>query len=367
MQRVLMFVFPGHQAMDVSGPADVLVLANKQCLARGMKTEPYDVTLCAPEKGLVRANGGIMRIYVDHGMEDFSDADLAEIDTFVIAGGAAAIQLRDDPKVMSFINRAASLSGRVATICTGAFLLADTGLLSGHSVTTHWWSSRQLDHEYPDLTVSSDAIVQRSGRFWSSGGVSSGVDLALAMVEADLGAEIARATARMMVVFLNRPGGQMQFSAPQDPKPTIEPDPQENQITEIISFVKSNPAADLRRASLAERFNLTEKTLARRIESFTGSPLSHLVEDARVRWAQLHLESSDDTLDKVALQSGFKSADTMRRVFVRRISVTPTEYRDRFRSALSSSGLRQTGPDGDTDDARCPETSDFCPSASAAE
>ena len=367
MRRVLMFVFPGHQALDVTGPADVFTLTNKLCQARGMKTAPYDITLCAPEKGLIRANGGIIRVYVDHGVDEFSDTDLTDINTFLIAGGAAAIQLRDDPKVMGFVNRAASLCGRVATICTGAFLLANTGLLSGHSVATHWWSSRQLDQEYPDLSVSSDAITHRSGRFWSSGGVSSGIDLALAMVEADLGAEIARAAARLAVVYLNRPGGQMQFSAPQDARPSIEPDPQEHQITEIINFIKSNPAADLRRASLAERFNLTEKTLARRIEKFAGSPLSHLVEQTRVHWARLHLESSDDTLEKIATLSGFKSADTMRRVFMRRISVTPGEYRDRFKSALSANGLRVSDPNQDRDSTGCPESSDFCPSAAAAE
>lgn len=367
MRRVLMFVFPGHQALDATGPADVLVLTNNLCRARGMKTVPYEIILCAPEKGLVAATGGVMRFYVDHGIDDFSDADLAEIDTFVIAGGATAIQLRHDQKVMDFLNRAATLAGRVASICTGAFLLANTGLLSGRSVATHWWSKRQLVQEYPDIDVNSDAITHRSGRFWSSGGVSSGIDLALAMVEEDLGADIARAAARAAVVYLNRPGGQMQFSPPRDPMPAIEPDPQEHQITEIINFIKSNPTADLRRASLAERFNVTEKTLARRVESFTGTALSRLVEQVRVRWAQLHLESSDDTLEKIAAQSGFKSLDTMRRVFVRRISVTPAEYRDRFRSALSANGLQDTAPNGDKDDAPCPETSDFCPSTTAAE
>ena len=367
MRRVLIFVFPGHQALDVTGPADVLVLTNSLCKARGVKTPPYDIMLCAPEKGLVGANGGVMRFYVDHGIDDFSDADLAGVDTLMIAGGSTAIQLRHDPKVMGFLKRATSLSGRVASVCTGAFLLANTGYLSGHSVATHWWSSRQLEHEYPDVDVNSDAITLRSGRFWSSGGVSSGIDLALAMVEADLGADIARAAARAAVAYLNRPGGQLQFSAPRDPEPAIEPPAQEQRITEIINFIRANPTADLRRASLADRFNITEKTLARRGENFAAMPLSHLVEQVRVSWAQLHLESSDDTLEEIAAHSGFKSADTMRRVFVRRISVTPTVYRDRFKSALLADGLRLTDPDGDHDSARCPETSDFCPSAAAAE
>lgn len=336
MRRVLIFVFPGHQALDATGPADILVLTNKLCVARGMKTAPYDIKLCAPEKGLIGASGGVMRIYVEHGMDDFSDADLGGIDTFVIAGGATAIQLRHDSKVMDFLNRAASLSGRVASVCTGAFLLANTGLLSGHSVATHWWSSRQLDQEYPDVDVSSDAITHQSGRFWSSGGVSSGIDLALAMVEADLGADIARAAARLAVVYLNRPGGQMQFSPPRDPEPAIEPAPQEHQITEIINFIKSNPTADLRRASLAKQFNLTEKTLARRVEGFTGTPLSYLVEETRLRFVRLHLESSDDTLEEIASQSGFKSVNTMRRAFLRRFSISPADYRNRFRSALSA-------------------------------
>ena len=334
MRRVVMFVFPGHQALDVTGPTDILVLTNGLCRARGMKIAPYDITLCAPEKGLVSAHGGIMRMYVDHGMDDFSDTDLTNIDTFMIAGGTTAIELRHDPKVMAFLTRAASLSGRVASICTGAFLLAHTGLLSGHSVATHWWSSRQLNQEYPDIDVSADAITHRSGRYWSSGGVSSGIDLALAMVESDLGPDIARAAARTAVVYLNRPGGQMQFNPPRDPNSATKPSVQEHQITEIVQFIKANPTADLRRGSLAERFNVTEKTLARRVERFTGFSFSHLVEMVRVSSARLHLESSDDTLDKVAMLSGFKSADTMRRVFVRQISITPIEYRDRFRSAL---------------------------------
>lgn len=362
-----MFAFPGHQAMDLTGPADILVLTNNVSQTRGMKATPYEIAICALEKGLVRANGGVVRIFADDAVEGFSDADLADVDTFVIAGGAAAIQLRDDPKVMDFTDHAASLCGTVATICTGAFLLANTGLLSGHSVATHWWSSRQLDQEHPDLLVNSDAIIERSGRFWNSGGLNSGIDLALAMVKADLGADISRAAARLAVVYLTRPGGQMQFSAPQDPKSNVEPDPLESRITEITIFITSSPATDLRRGTLWERFNLTERTLARRVDSFTGAPLSHLVEDARMHWAQLHLESSDERLETIATLSGFKSADTMRRVFNRRISVTPTEYRGRFQSDLATDGFQKKRPDGDVDNARCPETSDFCPSSASAE
>lgn len=332
-KKVLVLAYPGCQTLDVAGPVDTLLLTNEVCADRGMNHAPYKVELVAPKSGSVATHGGVIRLNIDRAISDISDEELSNLDTFMIAGGFSAVEVRTDSDVIDFIRRASQRASRIASVCTSAFLFAESGVLDGRKVATHWRVAKPLAASYPEIEVDPDAIVCRDGDVWSSGGISAGVDLALALVEHDLGADVARSVARMMVMFLARPGGQTQFEFPvTEPE---EPVPQADvMMQEIISLIRLHPNADLRLAAIARRFNLTGRTLARRFRAFTGMTLGRFVEEARIAHARVRLEDSDETLAQIAIHSGFGSADSMRRAFTRNLSINPQDYRARFKSAF---------------------------------
>lgn len=335
-KKVIVLTYPGCQALDVAGPVDVFLMTNEVSQDHGGAADRYDIKLVAPRRGAIATHGGVLRLSVDHAISEISDEELSELDTFMIAGGFSAASVRDEPEVIAFIQRASKFARRVASVCTSAFLFAEAGVLSGHKVTTHWRVAARLADDYPDIDVSADALVCHDGKIWSSGGISAGVDLALAIVEHDMGADIARTVARMMVMFLARPGGQSQFRDPVTDIDKISPHT-DVQTQEIIDLIRTHPNNDLRRSTLAEHFNLTERTLARRFQSFTGLTIARFVEEIRVGHARMRLEDSAETLERVAERSGFGSADAMRRVFMRHLSISPQNYRARFKSAIRKS------------------------------
>jgi transcriptional regulator GlxA family with amidase domain len=334
-KKVMVLTYPGCQALDVAGPVDALLMTNEVSQDRGGDPLCYDIKVVAPQRGALGTHGGVLRLHVDQAISEITDEELAELDIFMIAGGFSAVSLRDEPNVVAFIQRASRHAKRLASVCTSAFLFAEAGVLDGHTVTTHWRVADRLAHDYPTIKVDADALVCHDGKVWSSGGISAGVDLALAIVENDLGADIARSVARMMVMFLARPGGQAQFQSPVADAMDLAP-PTDLQIQGIIDLIRLHPAKDLRRSTLAEQFNLTERTLARRFQSFTGMTIARFVEDVRLGHARLHLEDSEMTMEKVAERAGFNSADSMRRVFIKRLSISPHNYRARFKSTIRS-------------------------------
>lgn len=342
-KKVMVLTYPGCQALDVAGPVDALQMTNEVSQDRGGNALCYDIKLVAPQSGALGTHGGAIRLHVDHAISEITDEELAQLDTFMIAGGFSAVSLRAEPDVIAFIQRASKHAKRIASVCTSAFLFAEAGVLDGHAVTTHWRVADRLAHDYPEIKVDADALVCHDGKIWSSGGISAGVDLALAMVENDLGADMARSVARMMVMFLARPGGQAQFQNPIADAKEIAP-PTDLPVQGIIDLIRLHPTNDLRRSTLAEEFNLTERTLARRFQSFTGMTIARFVEDVRLGHARLYLEDSEMTLENVADRAGFSSADSMRRVFTRRLSISPQDYRARFKSTIRSSPKENSSP-----------------------
>jgi transcriptional regulator GlxA family with amidase domain len=319
---VVIAVFEGCEVLDVTGPASVFSAASK-LLRRG--TPGYQLRLAAASRGPVRTSTGVQLV---------ADATLAETmstaDTVIVPG---AIQISGDgprplelPDVVRWIERGAPRWRRVASVCTGAYLLAEAGLLDGRRATTHWFAAEDFAARYPKISVNPDPIFIRDGPVWTSAGVTAGMDLALALVADDHGEEHARSVARWLVMYLRRPGGQSQFSVP-----LSVPAAKTERIRDLLAWIAERPDADLSVPALAERANLSERHLARVFLQETGVTPAVYVEQSRVEAARMWLEHRDDPVDVVATRCGFGSVETLYRTFRRRVGATPSDYRHRFK------------------------------------
>jgi transcriptional regulator GlxA family with amidase domain len=322
-RRVAMLVFPGFQVLDATGPLEVFSAANDAARDRGGAVPPYEITVVAREAGPVRTSAGY-ELVAQRGIA----ALRAPLDTLLVAGGTGTAQAVADRALVRWIARQAPRARRIASVCTGAFLLAEAGLLDGLRATTHWSAAALLQQRHPKLRVDADSIYVREGRVWTSAGVTSGMDLALALVEEDLGREIALAVARRLVLFVKRPGGQSQFSA-QLGAQIAERAP----LREIQAWIAEHPADDLSVEALARRAGMSPRNFARAFASEVGRTPGRFVEDARVERARRRLEESDDAIEAIAADCGFGSAETLRRAFLRTLRVGPSAYRSRFRRA----------------------------------
>jgi transcriptional regulator GlxA family with amidase domain len=250
------------------------------------------------------------------------------VDTLILAGGIGARRALGERAVIGWIRRIAPRVRRLASVCTGAFLLAEAGLLDGRRATTHWRSCPLLAERYPRIAVDPDPIFVRDRRVYTSAGITAGMDLALALVEEDHGREVALAVARELVMFLKRPGGQSQFSVPLMAQATDH-----QPIRELQGWIGEHLAADLSVAALARRAAMSPRNFARVFTRGVGVTPARFVERARVEAARRRLEESSLRVDAVATECGFSSAEVMRRTFLRTVRVTPADYRQRFRSA----------------------------------
>jgi transcriptional regulator GlxA family with amidase domain len=247
------------------------------------------------------------------------------IDTLVVPGGLGTREAVADARLVRWIGRAAARSRRVASVCTGAFLLAEAGLLDGRRATTHWSACTALRRRYPAITVEEDRIFVRAGEVWTSAGVTAGMDLALALVEDDAGREAALEVARQLVLFVSRPGGQAQFSA-QLSAELAEREP----LRDLQAWIADHPDADLSVEALAARAHMSARNFARAFKQEVGMTPAAYVERARVERAQHALQRSQAHVAVVARRCGFGTAGTMRRAFIRRAGVSPADYRRRF-------------------------------------
>jgi transcriptional regulator GlxA family with amidase domain len=254
------------------------------------------------------------------------DACRFPIDTLIVAGGTGTRRAEEDERLIAWLGEAAKRSRRVASVCTGAFLLAKAGLLDGRRATTHWASCAELAERYPAVTVEPDPIFVRDGKVATSAGVTAGMDLALALVEEDVGREVALEAARWLVLFLKRPGGQAQFSA-QLAAQTADRAP----LRELQAWMPDHLTEDLSVPALARRAQMSERNFARAFRRETGMTPAAYVEAARVESARIALEAGDLPVEAVARQVGFGTVETMRRAFRRRVGVSPVDYRSRFR------------------------------------
>ncbi|MET8241748.1 GlxA family transcriptional regulator [Streptomyces sp. NPDC005078] len=313
--QVLMVVFDGVQLLDVTGPLEVYAAANEYGGNYRIRTASVD--------GLpVKATAGV-QLVPDLALKDVD----FPVDTLMVPGRPDWWAAVSDTALIDCIAHLADRSATVAAICAGAFPLAATGLLDGRRAATHWRLAADLAARYRGIDVDCDAIFVRDGRFITSAGITAGIDLTLSLVEADLGADIARAAAKHLVVFMARPGGQSQFSVRQSAKYGTD-----SVLRQVLDEVAAEPRADHTLAAMAARAGVSERHLTRLFRAETGTTAGQFVERIRLEAAQALLESGSDPLDTVARRSGFGSVETMRRTFQRILGVTPGTYRDRFRT-----------------------------------
>jgi len=320
MRRVVIAAFPRVQTLDVHGPAEVFSTATQL-----NKSDGYAVEVVATRPGPLPTSS--VALYPDRTI----DRCRGPIDTLIAAGGRGVHDAARDERLVAWVKAAAGRSRRVTSVCSGAFLLAQAGLLAGRRVTTHWASCEELARRYPEVEVDPDPIFVRDGDVITSAGVTAGMDLALALVEEDLGRDVALATARWLVLFLKRPGGQAQFSA-QLAAQVAEREP----LRELQEWLPGNLGEDLSVPALARRACMSERNFARAFRGETGMTPAAYVEMARVESARIALETSNVPVETIARQAGFGTVETMRRAFRRRVGVSPNSYRGRFHSEAAA-------------------------------
>jgi transcriptional regulator GlxA family with amidase domain len=322
-RRVVFVAYPRITALDLVGPHEVFTAAAEIARRTGGDSDAYSVSVAAATAGPVRTSRG-PAIVADRALSAVRGA----IDTLVVVGGEGAYDAAADRDLVEWVRRAAVRSRRVTSVCSGAFVLAAAGLLDGRRATTHWAACDRLASNYPLVAVEPDPIFVEDGNVWTSAGVTAGMDLALALVEADLGREIALLTARQLVLFVQRSGGQAQFSA-QLGAQLAERDP----LRELQLSIAEHPDGDYRVERLASRVAMSPRHFARVFRAEVGCPPAVYVESARVEVARRMLETTGLPVDAIARAAGFGTAETMRRAFARRVGASPTDYRDRFRPA----------------------------------
>ncbi|GLX97225.1 helix-turn-helix domain-containing protein [Herbidospora sp. NBRC 101105] len=316
--RVGFVVFDGVTLLDVSGPAEVLHQA-------GQAGHPYELVLVSASGGQVTTSTGLPL----SGVVTAAEAGL--VDTVLVAGGDLLAERPLDPGLLATARTLAAGATRVASVCTGAFVLAELGLLDGRRATTHWRHAGVLARRHPRVRVEPDAIHVRDGRFVTSAGISAGIDLTLALVEDDHGAEAARRIARELVVFLQRPGGQSQFTE------ATTPPGGHDVLRVLIDSVLADPAADHGLPAMAAAAAVSTRHLTRLFHTELGTTPARWVERVRLEHAQrLLLEGHSVTA--AARDSGLGSDETLRRVFDRHLGITPTAYRQRFATTTTRSG-----------------------------
>ncbi|MEV8045254.1 DJ-1/PfpI family protein [Streptomyces griseoluteus] len=312
---VTVLVFPGVRLLDVTGPIEVFATANDF----GAR---YRVRTASPDgSDVVTASG--TGLGVDLAVDQVGYVS----DVVVVPGGPEWPSLVKDDALLDAVRALDDRSRRTASVCTGAFLLAAAGLLDGRTATTHWRSAGQLALRYPRVTVDTDALFVRDGRVMTSAGVSSGIDLSLALVEEHHGADVARAVAKDMVVFMQRPGGQSQFSVR-----TRTPHARQEMLRRVVDAVAEDPSANHTLAAMARRAGVSTRHVTRLFRDELGTTPAHYVEQIRMEAAQAMLEGSDDPMASVARRTGFGSAESLRRAFIRNLGITPGAYRARFRT-----------------------------------
>jgi transcriptional regulator GlxA family with amidase domain len=321
VRRIVIVAFDGCQALDVIGPHEVFAGAREIQLSRAAKDRGYQPVIVGTGKE-IESDSGVRMIPVAR-IEAWPAR--TPIDTLIVAGGAGARKAAEDINVVRNVTRLATRARRVASVCTGAFVLAAAGLLDGKRATTHWAWCEKLQAQYPQVEVEKDPIYVQDGAVWTSAGVTAGIDLSLAMVEADLGRDVATTLARWLVVFVRRAGGQQQFSA-QLAAQTAERAP----VRDLQAWIVDHPDEDLDVAALARRAGMSDRHFARVFRAEVGVAPAAYVERVRIETARRLLESTRRSIDEVAIASGFGTPESLRRAFGRRVGLNPREYRARF-------------------------------------
>ena len=315
-RAVAVLAFEGVELLDAVGPLEAFATAS--ALLEGAAPR-YRIDLLGRRNGAIRASSGLT-ILATQGIHT-----VGPLDTLLVAGGVGVEAAGRQAELVDWLRAVAGTVRRIGSVCTGALLLAGAGLLDGRRAVTHWnWCDR-LAARHPAVRVERDPIFLRDGNIWTSAGVTAGIDLALAMIEEDHGRALALRTARELVMFLKRPGGQSQFSVQLAAQSTgSEP------IRRLQEWALAHLAADLTVEALAERAAMSPRNFSRVFKRATNVTPADFVEQARLQEARQRLETTAASLDAIAADCGFRSADVMRRSFLRQIAVTPADYRQRF-------------------------------------
>ncbi len=307
-------IFDDFQLLDAAGPIGAFEMP-----MRGMKPPPYELEVIAPDEGPVRSSSGA--VWLAKAMPQRSTYD-----TLIIAGGWGSRIAMLDPRVQAFVKSAMKSARRVCSVCSGAYILAQCGVLEGKRATTHWGRTPDFQKRYPAVKLEPDCIYTRDGKVWTSAGITAGIDLALALIADDLGEEVSRRTAQELVVYHRRPGGQSQFSA------LLDIERVEGRFTPLLAWMRERLDEALSVETLAAQANMSPRNFARAFTAETGVTPAKAVERMRLESARERVEHSSDPIDVVAQDVGFGDPERMRRAFVRAFGQPPQALRRLARS-----------------------------------
>ena len=315
IKAIGLLAYDDMQALDLTGPLDVFGAAN--ALASGMP--PYDLHVIGVHAGAVHAENGLAILPA------CSIDDAPPLDTLLIPGGIGSRLGHADPRLLAWLRRQAETARRVVSVCTGAYMLAATGLLDGRRVATHWRYAEDLARRFPAIHVEPERLFLRDGRFATSGGLTAGIDLALALVEEDLGAAVSLAVARYLVMYVTRPGNQTQFSAPLAAQAQAT-----GRMGGLVDWLLAHLQDEITSERMAEQVSMSPRHFRRVFADTFGTSPARFVEHLRLEQACLRLTRDRTSIDRIASSVGFRSADVFRRAFRARYGATPGEYRERF-------------------------------------
>jgi transcriptional regulator GlxA family with amidase domain len=324
-RTVVVLAYDGAQVLDIMGPAEVFYAAD--AIAGGTmypqisSGEHYRVRIVSVDGRDVVSSSGL-RLGVEASLADIE----GPIDTLIVPGSDAWAEVMQREDLVDALAEGAERCRRLASVCAGAFLLGAVGMLDGRSATTHWLFLDELGRRFPETTVDREAIFVGDGRVFTGAGATAGIDLALALVEADHGAALARDVARFLVVFMQRPGSHAQFSV------RLRAEPVTRGLRDLLDTIAADPAGDYRLAALSARSGFSARHLTRVFARELGTTPARYVEQVRVEAARALLEQSDAPLDAIARRCGLGTAESLRRAFARDVGATPHAYRQRFRT-----------------------------------
>lgn len=319
-RAVVVLAFDEAQLLDIAGPLQVFATANDLMTASAPDSAPYRMAVASRTGGLIRTSSGLAIA-----TKRLAAAGRGMLDTLIVAGGRGVRRAVEDRRLIASLRRRAPSIRRICSVCTGAFLLAEAGLLANRKATTHWKSCDLLKTQYPEVHVSSEPIYIQDGPVWTSAGITAGIDLALALVESDLGHRLAMDVARHLVVFLKRPGGQAQFSVPLGMQTASD-----DALAGLHAWIAGHLADDLRVEKLAARSHMSSRSFARFYRAQTGRTPARVVMEMRLEAARRDLEETALSVKEIAAMAGFNNDQVLRRAFQRRFGTPPGEYRGRF-------------------------------------
>lgn len=327
LKTIACLLYPDVMSLDLSGPLQVFASANDERQRQGLPA-CYRLLVLGQQPGPVATSAGFQLV----AEQAWNEVTAAEIDTLLIPGGRGEPAQCENAELLNWLGAAAPQIRRLGSVCSGALILAAAGLLDGRRVTTHWADVERLRTRHPQVEIADDCLhtydpqdAQGNGHIFTSAGVTAGIDLALALVEADLGRPIALAVARRLVMFLRRPGGQAQFSALLTPEPSRVP-----RLAALLEWIPLHLSEDLSLAALAEQANMTPRTLSRIFVQELGMGPGRYVESIRLETARTLLQSAQASIGTVARLSGFAHPENLRRSFHKHLGISPQEYNQRF-------------------------------------